>query len=277
MNRLDRVVSEFVDYVTSSAVDGTYSVAETETRHFDAAPELAVAATNGSIEVRSEDRADVVADVTWRARNRSALDSTRLVAAGSDDEALSLAVERDSGTSDVAVDLSIVVPETTAVGTLQTINGSITLADARGAPTLSTKNGSITVDGVDGALDCSALNGEIAVRRSPGVRSVETKNGAIDVELLDLRDHVTIRTTTGRIDLALDPSVDVDLVCETNLGSIDAPVLHRSSSGIGTTTVAGTLGNGGPELFVEANVGSIEVTALESGDGSPGQSEGSAR
>jgi hypothetical protein len=105
---------------------------------------------------------------------------------------------------------------------------------------------------------------------------VETKNGAIDVEFLDLRDDATIRTATGRIDLALDPTIDLDLVCETNVGSIDAPVLHRSSSGIGTTTVAGTLGEGGPELFVEANVGSIEVTGLETGDGPAGEPDVSA-
>jgi len=271
MSQLGQLIQEFVDYVTSSAVSGTYSVTETETRHFDPAPALAVAATNGSIEVRSEDRADIVVDLTWRARDRAALDSARLVVEGGDDEPLSLTVDHDADASDVAVDLAIAIPETTGVETLEAVNGSITLTDAGGEPTLSTKNGSITVERVGGPLDCSALNGEITVTESPGIQSVETKNGAIDVQLHDLLDDATIRTATGRIDLALDPSIDLDLVCETNVGSIDAPVLHRSSSGIGTTTVAGTLGEGGPELFVEANVGSIEVTGLETGDGSDGK------
>jgi hypothetical protein len=263
MSRLATLIGEFVEAVTSATVGGEYAVTETETRRFDVAPALAVSATNGSIEVRGEDRADLTVEVTWRARDQAALESAHLLAEGGTDEPLSLTVEHENDASDVTVELQVRIPAETAVDTLETVNGSITLEDAIGEPALSTKNGSITVARVEGPLELTALNGSITVRESSSIRSVETKNGAIDVDVVDLPEDATVRTATGRIELGLAPSLDADLVCQTNVGSIEAPVLNRSSSGIGTTTVAGTIGGGGPELFVETNVGSIEVHAIE--------------
>ncbi|MFT4889479.1 MAG: DUF4097 and DUF4098 domain-containing protein YvlB [Halobacteriales archaeon] len=262
MNRLGQLIREFVDSVTASAV-GDYAVTESETRQFDRPSALTVSSTNGGITVRGEDRDDVVVDVTWHGRSQSAIDSARLEATGGDDEPLHLEIDHGNDPGDVGVDLSIAVPEATTVDSLETVNGEITLSDATGPADLSTKNGSIAVERVDGAVDLRALNGEVTVSEAPGIERVETKNGAIEVDLRDLQGDTTIGTATGSIDLALDPSLDADLACETNMGSIDVPVLDRSSSAIGKTTVTGVLGAGGPDLFVEANVGSIEVRSLE--------------
>jgi len=263
MTRLGQIIGEFVEYVTASTIGGGYAVTETRTRRFDAPPSLTVSSTNGSIAVRSEDREDVVVDGTWRGRDRSALETATLVDSGGDDEPLHLEVDHGDVASDVAVELSIAIPEDTAVDRLETANGEISLSDATGPADLSTKNGSITAERVAGPLDVRAHNGEITVRECAGLEHVETRNGAIQVELLDLREDATIRTATGRIEVALDPAIDVDLTCETNVGGIEVPVLDRSTTGVGKTTVTGTLGAGGPELLATAKVGSIEVRALE--------------
>lgn len=263
MTRLGHLIGEFVEFVTSSTLGGGYAVTESRTRRFDAPSSLAVSSTNGSIAVRSEDRDDVVVDSTWRGRDRSALESASLVDSGGDDEPLHFEVDHGEDASDVAVELSIAIPEDTAVDRLETVNGEISLSDATGPADLSTKNGSITAERVAGPLDLRAHNGEITVRDCAGLEHVETRNGAIQVDLLDLRNDATIRTATGRIEVALDPSIDVDLTCETNVGGIEVPLLDRSTTGIGKTSVTGTLGAGGPELLATSNVGSIEASALE--------------
>lgn len=269
MSRVSQLIGEIVETVRSATVKGNWAVTETETRRFEPASSLMVSSTNGSITVDGEDRDDIVVEVTWRGPDQSTIDAGRLVVRGGEDEPLQLAVEHDNDPGDVAVDLSIIIPERTTVDSLETVNGSITVRNASGGPALSTKNGSITVHRVDGPLDLRTVNGEITVTESSGVEHVETTNGAIDVGLLEMDEDATIRTTTGRIAVALDPTLDVNLSCETKVGSIDVPILDRSRTGLGKTRVSGTLGAGGPELVVEANVGEIEVRALDADAVSP--------
>ena len=60
--------------------------------------------------------------------------------------------------------------------------------------------------------------------------------------------------------LQVGPAFDADISLATDIGSIDAPAIGESAGGLGSVEVAGTLGDGGPRLTVESDVGSIELT-----------------
>lgn len=266
MDRLDLLIEDLVEYVNTALTGREYHVTESATRTFPAAPALIVEGTNGDVAVRSEDRDDVVVDVTWRGRELSALDAASVETNGGDDEPLRIAVEHGGDASDVAVDLSVVVPRGMPVDRLETVNGTVTLVDAQGDATLVTRNGSIAAERVAGALVVEATNGSISASEVPGIERIETKNGTVDLEIAELDGDATVRTATGQLSIRLDPSIDLILSAETAVGSIEAPLLDRSVTGIGAMQVTETLGDGGPELHVETSVGAIDIEAIEADD-----------
>lgn len=266
MTRFDMLVDQLVDYVTARADADEYHVVETRSKTFPAVRSVVVENANGDVDVRGEDRDDLAVDITWQGESLSALETARVVTEGGDDEPFRVAVEHDDDVTDVAVDLSVRVPAETRVDRVETENGDVRLSDAAGDARLSTANGSITAEDVDGALTLRATNGRVSVTDCPGIERIETNTGTIDLRLSELHDDATLRTATGHVTLELDPEIGLDLYCETNVGEIDAPLLDRSVSGIGRTSIVDALGDAGPELRVEATVGSVLVTAPDPDD-----------
>ena len=266
MDRLDLLIDDLVEYVNTALTGREYHVTESATQTFPAAPALVVEGTNGDVAVRSEDRNDVVLDVTWRGREISALDAASVETNGGEDEPLRIAVDHGGDATDLAVDLSIVVPRGMSVDRLETVNGTVTLVDAQGDAALVTRNGSITAERVAGALVLEATNGSISASEVPGIERIETKNGTVDLEIADLEGDATVRAATGHVSIRLDPSIDLVLSAETAVGSIQAPLLDRSVTGIGGRHVTETLGDGGPELHVETSVGAIDIEAIAADD-----------
>lgn len=265
MPRFGMLVDQFVDYVTASS-GGEYHVMDTDSKRFAAPPSVVVDNANGDVAVRGEERDDLRLAITWHGTDLDALETARVAAYGGDDEPLRVTVEHDDAPHEVAVDLEFAVPRSTRVDRLETKNGDVRLTEAAGDARLATENGSITAEHVDGRLDLRATNGRISVADCPGIERVETKTGAIELRLDELRLDATVSTATGQVTLELDPAMDADLRCETKVGTIDAPLLERSLSGIGTASLVEPLGDGGPELAVEASVGSVLVTAPETAD-----------
>lgn len=259
MNQITSLIRTAVESIVDAALDESYSVTDTETRRFPAPTALTVETTNGAVTVRGEDRDDVEVVVTKRATDERALREASAAASGGEDEPLSLRAEYDGSPSDVAVEFDVAVPTDVPVEAVETKNGSVELLDATGDARLETVNGSITAERVDGYLGLRTRNGGITVREAAGVDRAESTNGGIELGLDDLRTDASVETRTGSVTILAGPRLDADVTLSTSLGSIDAPAFDRgSSSGVGTTTVTGTLGDGDHRLDVETNLGSVE-------------------
>lgn len=264
MSKFAELIQAAIESLTTTAIDGSYSATETETRNYPRPAALSVETTNGNVTVSGEAREDVEVVVTKRGTDEEALQRARAVASGGDDEPLTLRAEFDGSASNVAADFEVRLPADVPVESIQTKNGSVELLDATGDARLETLNGSVTAERVDGYLDLRTKNGGITAREVTGVDHAESANGGIELELDDLRTDASVETKSGSVTIRAGHGLDADVTLTTSLGSIDAPLLGGSSSGLGTLEVAGTVGEGGHQLRVGTKLGSIEFRERES-------------
>ncbi len=294
MSRLATLVSTFVDQVASGT--GDLTATDTETLTYPAPTALSLETKNGAVSVRGQDRDDVRVTVTKRATDETTLDSVRVVVSGGGDEPLALRAEYDDRRGRAVVDLDVTVPRDVPVASVVTKNGTIEVKGATGDADLVTKNGAVevadhdgdvevnakngaidaadvtgdlavaakngrvTVERLGGVLDTRTKNGSVEGRDVAGVDRAESKNGSIDLDVDAVRGDATVATKSGSISLRAGPALDADVTLATSMGSIDAPAIGASASGLGRVERHGTLGDGGPRLTVESEVGSIELT-----------------
>jgi DUF4097 and DUF4098 domain-containing protein YvlB len=129
---------------------------------------------------------------------------------------------------------------------------------------LHTNGGSITMDGAKGKLKANTEFGGIRIRNAEAVTlELKTNNGAVDFTgSLGKGPHM-INSEFGEVNLTLpaDSNLSVDL--KTEFGSIrsDLPItvtLNGTSNSTGDQIV-GTINDGGEQLTVEANNGSVNI------------------
>ncbi|WP_254864175.1 DUF4097 family beta strand repeat-containing protein [Halovivax gelatinilyticus] len=254
MTALQTAVNSLVRTLVSTA--DADRVRRTGTRTFDRPASIGVRTENGSLSITGTDREDVLLRYTKRGPSEDALDRVSIETAVTADDERRIGVSQPKGES-VSVDLELAVPRSLAVAEARTKNGSIELRGTAGEPDIETVNGSIDVADHDGYVDVRSENGAIELRET-GVDRAETGNGRLSIDLDAIRGPTEIRAQVGEIDVALG-SIDADVALETNIGSIEAPVLEKRSAGFGQTVVEGTVGDGGERLDISASVGSIRL------------------
>lgn len=297
MSRLATLVSTLVDSLPTAS--GDLAATETETRTYPAPSALSVSTKNGAVSVRGEDRDDAEVTATKRATDDATLDSVEVVASGGGDEPLHLTAEYDDSLGRAAVDFDVAVPREVPVESVATKNGRIELVDATGDARLESKNGAVevtdhdgdvevdakngavnaegvtgdltvaatngrvSVEGLDGFLDAETKNGSIDARDLGGLDRAESKNGSVDVDVDAIVGDAVVTTKSGSVTVRAAPDLDADVTLSTTVGGIDAPAIGESAGGVGGSEVQGRLGDGGPLLFAESTVGSVELVRRE--------------
>lgn len=110
---------------------------------------------------------------------------------------------RNRRRSDVQVAYEVVLPAGAAVR-VQTVNGTITLANAQGGVDAKTVNGAIRATSIGGEIRLVTVNGSVnatvaALADSDAV-TMTTVNGSVEAVLPPLRDaRVAMSTTNGRV------------------------------------------------------------------------------
>lgn len=184
---------------------------------------------------------------------------------------------------------------------LQTTNGAIDVSSVSGAISIHTRNGRVSAHQLSGTIDIGSTNGGIELDTLQGTLSVHTTNGHISANRLDGRCAMSttngglqvagrfealdvsstnggvmaraesgsrmasswsIRTTNGRVDLALPADLKADLNVNTNNGRIrlDLPVVLQGYEDRGM--LRGTLNGGGPEMIVRTTNAGIHVGGI---------------
>lgn len=188
-------------------------------------PQIVVETFNGSIDVSQGKDSEVVVDVTKRARGfdqqaaEANLDSVEVTMIQKDDSIHITAKRIGPPQIDCGADIVIAAPVGSRLqlrstnghvvceglqGGIEatTSNGKLEVVDGRGSIDVATSNGAITVEAVDASIDAETSNGPVQFRGSlaNGENRLRTSNGRIDVALpKDASFRVEGATSNGRI------------------------------------------------------------------------------
>lgn len=251
--------------------------------------DVRVTTFDGSIEIQSWDKPDVVIEVEKRGPTKAALDGLEIVS-GQTGNLVELEVKRPRNESfrgiglhrtayarlivrvprDIDVrarsgDGSIRVERVDGRIELRTGDGSIRAADISGDMTLDTGDGSITVDGADGRLTVDTGDGSVNVSgRITGLK-LHTGDGSVVLRARPgtvMVEPWEITTGDGGVSLYLPADFGADLDAHTGDGTIrndlDVQAAREETS---RRTLRGRIGAGGQPLRVRTGDGSIRLRA----------------
>ena len=132
--------------------------------------------------------------------------------------------------------------EVTALASLKSSNGRVTLTDVGGDLMVKTSNGSINIHDFNGQMDGRTSNGRIdftGTLRSNSENRLRTSNGSINVTLVNT------------------PGVEVD--ASTSNGKVKSQLPITISGDIRNNRLVGTIGTGGSRLEIHTSNGSITI------------------
>jgi DUF4097 and DUF4098 domain-containing protein YvlB len=160
---------------------------------------VCVSNRNGSIQVIAWDKNEVKLVAVKRAETKEQLNEVEIKIDARPD---SFSVESDYGddrngkvdsdrkwrdTDKVVVEYELSVPRGAMLNEIETVNGSVTLADFTNLVKVSTVNGTVRAANLRGTADLSTVNGEVAAdfdKLAPGSRiALETVNGRVNLTI----------------------------------------------------------------------------------------------
>jgi DUF4097 and DUF4098 domain-containing protein YvlB len=216
-----------------------------------------VESRNGSISVRKAERSDVRISAELRATSAERLKAA--VIRAERDASGTLVIDTvwpDGGRqSSEGVTFNIELPEAAGV-TLESSNGSLTVAGLRGEAKLTTSNGSIIAREHAGALRARTTNGSIDLLQVSGPIDAESSNGSAEVVLSDDNaGPVRVDTYNGDVRITLGAAFKGTLSARTSNGSVTMPAGATQAS---KTSASLTLSEG-PASTVTTSNGSVTV------------------
>jgi hypothetical protein len=253
----------------------------------DGRADVRVTTFDGSIEIRSWDKPDVLVEIEKRGPTKAALEKLEVVS-GQKGRVIELEVKKPREESFGGIGfhrtpyarLIVSVPRETDVRAssgdgsiriervsgridLRTGDGSIRASDVAGTLSLDTGDGSITVDQADGTLQLDTADGSVNVSGRLSAIKLHTGDGSIVYRVeagVKMTEPWEITTGDGSVSLYLPREFDADLDVHTGDGSI------RNELALGSDTIdherrtlRGKLGNGGKLLRIRTGDGSIRL------------------
>jgi hypothetical protein len=165
---------------------------------------------------------------------------------------------RLQGTSDIRVEYTVRLPAGVHLAA-STVNGPVTSTDVDADVRARTTNGDVRVAGAR-TTRASTTNGSISVS-ADGSISASTTNGSISATLLRGMESgsTELRTTNGSISLTLPAGMDASIRASTSNGRVSTELPLRVQGVVSRRSLAGQLGEGGPEIRLRTTNGSISL------------------
>ena len=236
---------------------------ETRTEAVGDATALTVSNVNGDVTVETHDGDAVRVDMTKRGPSEDALDR---VTVETRRDGGTLAVETvtpERSLANVSVTLAVRVPAGLPVTRVETVNGHATVRGTTGDATVATTNGDATAEDVDGFVTARTVNGAAIATGTTGFDGASAVNGGVEAEIRAVRGDVTAETTNGEVSVALDESLDLDVVMETNNGALAVEGVDLTDATYGRYRVTGRLNDGGPALRARTGNGRVELHPID--------------
>ena len=255
-------------------------------------PDLSLATFDGSVEVRSWDRPEVLVEIQKRASDKTQAEAIR-VSAEQSGNTITLEVRKPDGPQASfgfrvspsarivasvparcnlivrSEDGSIRIERVEGKIDLRSGDGSLTGIDLTGTVRAHTGDGSMRFDNVSGALDLDSGDGGARVSGRLQTVKLRTGDGSVEVRAAEgsaMTDDWEIRTGDGGLRLELPPSFGAVLDAETGDGSVRVRGFGEPASagrdGASRGEMKRQLGSGGKLLRLRSNSGSIVVKTL---------------
>jgi hypothetical protein len=252
----------------------------------DGKPEVVLSTFDGSIDIRSWDRPDVLVVIEKRAPSQSAAEAIDVVSSQQGDRVsvevkmpartigwhwfgggsarLVVSVPASSDVKASSGDGSIRVDRVNGTIALRSGDGSIRASNSSGNVSVSTGDGSIELDGVNGVLE--AATGDGSVKMTGKVTSVRARSGdgsiAIHAEPgSSANADWELTSGDGSIALEIPDGFSANLDARTGDGGIhlDGISVANVTGAVKRNTVTGQLGTGGHAVRVRTGDGSITL------------------
>ena len=250
--------------------------------------ELTLTTFDGSIEVRSWDKAQVSVEIRKRGPDRETAAALEVKSTQEGShvriEAPSPKVTREvfgiGNVSSPSVSFVVHVPEHLKLDAT-TKDGSITVANVNGAVTLRSGDGSIQGEGITGNLNARTEDGSMRIVRANGsvvaesgdgsiridgkVESLRarTDDGSIDVDAAEgtaMKEDWEVSTGDGSITLRVPKGFTADVDGESRDGGVESNMDGvESHDDNGRGTLRGKIGSGGHVLKLRSGDGSIRL------------------
>lgn len=141
---------------------------------------------------------------------------------------------------------------------LDTGSGNIRARALRGDVRLDTGSGNIDVDRIDGSLLADTGSGRVRVGSVSGGAEVDTSSGSVELTLLSAAAS-SVSTGSGSITVHVPRSAGFDLDADGSSVRIDEAL--RFSGQKERDEARGRIGQGGPDLRLNAGSGSVRLIA----------------
>jgi len=249
-------------------------------------PDLVLSTFDGSIQIRSWDRPDILVVVEKRAPNESAAGAIH-VQSGQDGNRVTVQVKSEGSRAigwwlggGGSASLVVSVPQSANVQAssgdgainLDHVNGTIVLrsgdgrihaANSSGDVTVVTGDGAIDLDRVDGAIEATTGDGGITAAGKLSRVRARSGDGRIAIQAEEGSSAAAdweITSGDGSVTLQLPDGFNAQLDAHTGDGGIRLEGIEVASSGtLGKNSVSGRLGSGGRAVRVRTGDGAITL------------------
>lgn len=252
-------------------------------------PVVQLTTFDGSIQIQSWDKAEVLVEIEKRGPTREAVDALEITSS-QDGNTIELEVKKPRSEtftgigfhSSASARLIVSVPRRADVrarsgdgsiaiervaGRIEghTGDGSIRAVDVTGELTFNTGDGSVTVEGAEGRLDLETGDGSVNVGGKLTSVRLHTGDGSIVYRAepaTAMTDDWEITTGDGGVSLYLPSDFGAELDAHTGDGSIRNDLTVVASGEVSRRSVRGRLGAGGKKLRIRTGDGAIRLHVI---------------
>jgi DUF4097 and DUF4098 domain-containing protein YvlB len=255
-------------------------------------PNVTIRTFNGSIQLRSWDRNEILLDIERRAETAADAREIEVETSEAGGNVLIEAKHRERRgfvmhmRVSPGVRMTVTVPRTLNVDA-RTGDGSIDASDLSGRVELRTGDGSVRLQQIDGDITVSTGDGSVAARELDGVVEVSTGDGSVEmsgrfaglrartgdgsigIDVLPgsaMQREWTVTSGDGGVTLRLPRDFNAELDARTNDGTISTAgvdVTRPAGEDRRRQVVRGRVGSGGEVLTLRTGDGSIRVLARQ--------------
>ena len=277
--------------VQGSGIGSQATVREQRTIQLTGMPTVTVRVFNGSVQLRSWDRNEILVDIERRA---ATVDDANRIVVETSEESGNVRIEAKSprhsddwiriGRSSPSVRMTINVPRQLKVD-VRTGDGAIDAQDLTGSVQLRSGDGPIRLQRVDGDISVTTGDGSVIARELGGTVAVTTGDGSVEIggrfeglhartgdgtigiDALpgsSMKSEWRVTTGDGGVMIRLPKEFDADVEAHTGDGSITTTgvdVLTQPREDGERRNIRGRIGKGGEKLFVRTGDGSINLVA----------------
>ena len=251
-------------YAVAACLSAALLFGATEEIHkaFDVQPgtELSMEVINGDIAIMasSSDKIEIHA-VKRTKKEAKELDKVEVIIEPGKEFEIETKYLKDA---EVSVDFTIKIPKHIVALDIEDVNGDVMIKGVACDASIEAVNGDVMVEKIKGNVEIELANGDVKVKDTEHVTTIELANGTVMVELKTISDEgLDIEIANGTVKVYIDERLDVDIEAANAIGRISVEELDIDMKGI-ANALKTKLGDGGPTVSVEADVGDILFSKL---------------